>query len=501
MPVGWHEWDPMFQVDPGPTGPPYGCTVTLPRCLHLPVREFSVPRIYQSKASAHRHAAFNAYMALYDSGLLNESLLPAISVINPKDEELQAMLKDIEKRAGTASVSLQMNPWSPDDEIDGAADRMDMWWCSKLTIEDLAEFYLYTHRELVDLSDEPITLHHPTRGTIRVYLTDPQQITEASEPIAEAREYTRNLLWCFNGSRMKWDQLDFAYLLLPCESDSTWQERYEDVMNSEEHQRVVAEDEISVRADLFGEMFGYPDDIAIVRRSLVNGRPYRFERWRMEDEPLTEEEKGELRRSYGDDELDITYPLLVVRPFPRRTNFLLPIADKEDSGESPIQIKYHLLIPEESRIPLLSPNELESSFLLPSILRAVGMLSTVDSLARTLFSGSPLSTMPLTSLIPALTAPAAGERDNYQRLETLGDTVLKFITAVQLLAQHPHWHEGFLTKQKDHTVSNGNLAKVNLKRTIYRWIIRGMSYFYFERFANPSHFLRSVAQQEMETDV
>ena len=456
-------------------GPPYGSTVTLPRCLHVPVREFTVPRMYQNKASAHRHAAFKAYMSLYEHGLLNESLLPNISAVERKDEELQAMLKDVEKRAGTANVSLQMNPWLPDDEIDGAADRADLWWCSKLTIEGLLEFYLYTRREPAEISHEPIFLHHPIRGTIRVYLTDPQQVSGASEPIDDAREYTRNMFWCFNGSRMKWDQLDFAYLLLPCDTDSTWQERYEDVMNSKEHNRFTPEDEISVRADLFGEIFDYPDNITVVRRGIVNGKPYRFERWRTEDEPLTEEEEEELRRSYRYDDLDITYPLLVVQALPRRTNFLLPIAAKGESDSDKMPpVKYHLLLAEETRIPLLSPDELESSFLLPSIFRAVAMFSTVTSLSRSLFTGSPLAVIPITSLMPAITAPAAMERENYQRLETLGDTILKFVTCVQLLAQYPHWHEGFLTRKKDHVVTNGNLAKANLKRKIYRWIIRGM---------------------------
>lgn len=472
MPEGWHMVDPMLRTDPMPMGPPYGSTVTLPRCLHVPVREFTVPRVYQSKAAAHRHAAFKAYMSLYEYGLLNESLLPSISVLERKDEELQAMLKDVEKRSGTANVSLQMNPWFPDDEIDGASDGTDLWWCSKLTIEGLLEFYLYTRSEPAEISHEPIFLHHPIRGTIRVYLTDPQQVSAASEPIENAREYTRNAFWCFNGSRMKWDQLDFAYLLLPCDTDPTWRERYEDVMNSEEHNKFTPEDEISVRADLFGEIFGYPDDISIVRKGIVNGRPYRFERWRTEDEPLTEEEEAELRRSYRyGNLLDITYPLLVVQALPRRTNFLLPI--KGDPGEIP-PVKYHLLLPEETRIPLLSPDELESSFLLPSILRAVAMFSTVTSLSRSIFTNSPLSVIPITSLMPAITAPAAMERENYQRLETLGDTVLKFVTCLQLLAQYPHWHEGFLTRKKDHVVTNGNLAKINLKRKVYRWIIRGM---------------------------
>lgn len=34
-------------------------------------------------------------------------------------------------------------------------------------------------------------------------------------------------------------------------------------------------------------------------------------------------------------------------------------------------------------------------------------------------------------------------------------------------------HEGYLAKQKDHTVSNVRLAKISVRRSIFRYIIRG----------------------------
>jgi len=50
--------------------------------------------------------------------------------------------------------------------------------------------------------------------------------------------------------------------------------------------------------------------------------------------------------------------------------------------------------------------------------------------------------------------------------------VLKFITSIQLLAEYPLWHEGYLSRKKDHAVSNARLAKENILKKLYSWIIR-----------------------------
>ncbi|KAF8625629.1 hypothetical protein AX17_006814 [Amanita inopinata Kibby_2008] len=469
---GLDGFDYANQVAHAPGGPLYGSKVTLPRCLPLPVREYSVDCIYRSKISAHRHAAFEAYCALYEAGLLNDNLLPITSFIEPKlDDDVKAMLADVEKRSSTEKVSLQMNPWSLDEDVE--EDTEGMWWCSILTIEDIFSFYFFTRREPVEWEDgqEPV-LYRPGKEPIKVYLSSPEQVSEMDEQVELARDYTRRFFWCFNGSRMEWDHLDFSYLLLPCDDDSVWEERREDALSSDEHMRVVLEDEVSVRADVFGRMFSYPDDISVVKRGLHNGKSYAFVRWRTE--PLTEEEEEELYNSYSykDDDLEITYPLLVVRPLPPRTNFLIPVKKAADTDDAPRDVKYVHLLPEMTRIPLLSPTELECAFLMPSILRDVSMTLTVSSLSQSLFTGTTLAEIPIRLLINAMAAPAAGERCNYQRLESLGDTVLKFLTTLQLLAQYPLWHEGYLARKKDHTVSNNRLAKGNISKQLYRWIIR-----------------------------
>ena len=62
---GRHSFDGQSQGLPYTS--PYGSSVTLPRTLPLPERQFTVDRIYATKISAHRHAAFKAYRHLYEA--------------------------------------------------------------------------------------------------------------------------------------------------------------------------------------------------------------------------------------------------------------------------------------------------------------------------------------------------------------------------------------------------------------------------------------------------
>jgi dsRNA-specific ribonuclease len=53
----------------------------------------------------------------------------------------------------------------------------------------------------------------------------------------------------------------------------------------------------------------------------------------------------------------------------------------------------------------------------------------------------------------ATTSGAANFTASYERLEHLGDAVLKYCTHVQLAAQHPDWPESYLTAEKGRTGS------------------------------------------------
>ncbi|KAF5374334.1 hypothetical protein D9758_004670 [Tetrapyrgos nigripes] len=455
-PMGWHHFLSRSTALSNPYQGPWGATVTLPRTLPDNLRVFRTEVEYPTKTSAKRHAAFKAYVALYHNGLLSDQLLPIT------DHDVQEATEDIEKRVGMANVqSGQIDPWMATST---AFDQDTNWFYSELTFGDLPPLHIMTRTRMEPWGENngPI-LYLPTGENMQVTLCPRGRIDQLDDPelfIENARKYTFMLLASINGSRMDPDRMDFSYLFLPAYGrDDVWS-GYMDALDEESESQVYGS---NVNALEFGQMYDFPDDISMVRDGARFNKPYQFIDWYWDKEGLTEEEAEHLLERYG----EIDYPLVKVRPFHPRTNFLAP-----RSGAA-AELKHKYLIAKKCFVVLLSPDETKYVFLLPSVLRALSMSLTAQSLRRYLFGEtSPLSIIPDDLLTVAITAPVSQERKNYQRLETLGDTVLKFIVVIQLLAEHPAWPEGYLTKAKDHAVSNVRLAKENLSRNVFQWIIR-----------------------------
>ncbi len=73
----------------------------------------------------------------------------------------------------------------------------------------------------------------------------------------------------------------------------------------------------------------------------------------------------------------------------------------------------------------------------------------------------------------ALTHPSADERPHYERLEFLGDAVLKLIVSRWLYDRHPGLDEGGMTKVRARTVSDETLARVALTMDLGPHLILG----------------------------
>ncbi|KAH9890583.1 hypothetical protein C8Q73DRAFT_652216 [Cubamyces lactineus] len=72
------------------------------------------------------------------------------------------------------------------------------------------------------------------------------------------------------------------------------------------------------------------------------------------------------------------------------------------------------------------------------------------------------------ALVQALTLPSASTSFNNQRLETLGDAVLKLAAVVHLFNKFPHRHEGQLDSMKRVSVSNRTLLARAVERCLER---------------------------------
>ena len=90
----------------------------------------------------------------------------------------------------------------------------------------------------------------------------------------------------------------------------------------------------------------------------------------------------------------------------------------------------------------------------------------------------------------AITAPSSQWPINYQRLEFLGDSILKFIVATHAFLKHPLWHEGYLSKFKDLLVSNERLTRAAVSAHLEKFICVD--------FITPKHFMFSPHMNQMQ---
>ncbi|KAH9978359.1 P-loop containing nucleoside triphosphate hydrolase protein [Russula compacta] len=471
-PLGWH----ADRTQRPPYTGPYGCTITLPRQVNPRLRSFSTPQIHRTKVSARRNVAFQAYHALYENALLNEHLLPLTSAL--LESEVQDLLKDIDRREGTTLVSRQMDPWRVSS--DHNADKR--WWSTILEVDGLPSLRMLTQAALPPLrkGEHPI-IHTRECSPFKVWVRREETPIIAGDDddiLARAKEFTRRFFWPMYGPRMKWDQTDFLHLFIPVdESPTVWDERR--TLASCLSSSATGGQTLFAPFSWFERHYGQVDDVFLVSGTGFGGKSYQFTG--MRDTPLTPEEKADLKRRYvrkdnGDRvaKLEITYPLIEARSLVKH-KFLTPIPE-EPKGMDAVSQKQHrksvLLLKEFTLVALISSHEAKYAQWAPSIIRHFQMVSTVSSMRDTLFRGTPLAEIPLHLLLTATTAPVAQEPNNYQRLETLGDTTLKYAVSIQLLSANPLWHEGYLSRRKDHAVSNVNLAKAAMARQLYKWIIR-----------------------------
>ncbi|KAJ1943199.1 Dicer-like protein 1, partial [Linderina macrospora] len=71
----------------------------------------------------------------------------------------------------------------------------------------------------------------------------------------------------------------------------------------------------------------------------------------------------------------------------------------------------------------------------------------------------------------AITASSSSMDCNYQRLETLGDSMLKLVTSTMLFVAHPGDHEGLLTSRRENLVSNAHLFVLATRMSLAESII------------------------------
>jgi len=107
--------------------------------------------------------------------------------------------------------------------------------------------------------------------------------------------------------------------------------------------------------------------------------------------------------------------------------------------------------------------------IIPSIMRRLEIYMLASLLSITTLKD--VNIQDLNLIVTAISAPNAREVGNYQRLEFIGDSVLKLCTSIQLIAEYPLWHEGYLSYKKDMLVSNARLSRASIESGLDKFII------------------------------
>ncbi|CAZ82740.1 unnamed protein product [Tuber melanosporum] len=422
--------------------PLYMAEVLLPNCIAPEVRRARSREAWGTEKWAKRDAAFEAYLALRQlqgDPLIDDHLMPLLQT----DPDIADATKKLEKRPSKVAVDNTMDPWSEKKwEEDTVA------FATPITLNMPSSggpvvVEILTHFACPDVAKIMV---YRTNSDIGEVTVGPSRCLGVNPRIIErGKKTTYALLSCIFGSRMKPGVKDFPYLFVPKNEADDWVERG---------------DEVPVTLlDAYRTREASPD-IGIIKDNSQNGVRYVIQRWRS---GVTPEEHENLLDRYKGRAIDQNGVFIEAIRLSGRRDFLHPESNEPSSESST------LLIPELCTVDVVPWKYSQFAMYLPGIIRRIEMSFIAADLERTLLHPVGFNSIP--KMVTALSASSARESTDYQRFEFLGDSVLKFLTSVNLLDEHPFWHEGYLTRKKEQMVANSRLARAAIDNRLAKWII------------------------------
>lgn len=380
------------KTEVGSGAPTFSATVTLPSALPHHLRKFQGGGGWKSEKNAMKDAAFHACLALYHEGLVGDHLLP----INHKSQEAE------EEAALTRPESL-FNPWV----------QIAQKW------ETTTDKWLYAY-EFID--HEYIT---PVRFEIALPVELPRPRDIAVHPEEEIEWSVR----CTSVRKISNEEFldlpDHTSTLLAMHFGHRW------VVEDRDHVIKVIYETKDLSRDQIGSVpFSESIDAVIEKRVLVRdlkNSPFHYVR-KIPSKPL----KEEVQHPFNEYEDAPDEPYLVVEQWTRRSDLLHPL--RADQMKSICSKPYRYVLPiSRATVDKVPRRAVKFGMLIPSIIHDLEVQLIASELASTLLE--PVGISDLQLVLEAISARSAAEPVDYERLEFLGDSVLKFCTVVQAYSE------------------------------------------------------------------
>ncbi|KAK2625821.1 hypothetical protein QTJ16_005133 [Diplocarpon rosae] len=394
--------------------------VILPLSVDESVRVAESQRSWLSEKNAMKDAAFQSYVALHKNGLVNDNLLPTVgNEIVPDDLRTSS-----DARSSLESVHEQLNPW--------------VYIAQAWKTDPVIHQYIITFQSLevailipAHLQQmPPFKLYWDAQTEFSLDITM-RTGRISSEMRSKALDDTWALLQTAFGTRFTIERKPLVLQF---------------VANEHLSQMMGTED---VQISRINETTG------LIRDKLCPSVAYIFKEFL-----ATKPDIGLVQCPYDGYQDSEESAHLSLERLHRRSDFINRVALSSPAASKK---PYATVLPDN--MPLKYH---QFGRLIPSIMHRFERYLLATMLSDTILKEVGISDHKL--IVTAITCSASSE-DNYQRLEFLGDTVLKLCTSIELMAKYPLWHEGYLTMLKGRIVSNSSLFAAAILTGLDRFII------------------------------
>lgn len=366
-------------------------TVILPISVPQCVRQATGTRPWRSEKLACMDAAFQAYQALYHEGLIADNLLPLRSSLE----------RSVEGRNGLMPVGALYNPWL-DIARAWTENSVSPLHRRKLRILSqngsvVSEFELILPGPMPKL--EPLTMWWDYDTQLTLYLEQDTVMQDGDDEIGNITDHTPALLALAYGHRRMEikDDCVVRFILPSC----------------------------SLSRDQIGNVPFTPD--LVVNGSLLclvrDGREYQSHHPYYFDAFLSSKPPMELiQKVYkGFETVPDDMAHVAVRKWPRKTGFF---HRPEPPQQSPSTKPYSCVIPANTTtVDSIHIVHAELGSLIPSVIHYLELYLLAAHLARSLLA--PLNLSNTSLIVQAICASSARTPENYERIEFLGDSILK----------------------------------------------------------------------------
>ncbi|KAF2262376.1 P-loop containing nucleoside triphosphate hydrolase protein [Lojkania enalia] len=411
--------------------------VLLPLSIDPAYREFKSEFSWNTERMAKNEAAFQAYKALHQGGLVNDNLLPSHEV--DIDEEAEFNIPSI--TPSLVEVSSPYDPWVVVAKCQQQNPRA--YHRILLELKDMGSeplfMVLMTPRAMPEIPEVPLYWNKSRTFSIKSSRLPDTVVSE--EGLDTLRAITWKLLYSVFYSRMQEKRRDFLWLLFPCES------------------RDLTPDYPQLRA-LDVKTDGH--DLASVR---LEEKHTKLADWGLVS--IQGDARKYIVQGINHEKHDGVQ--LQVARMPKRRDFLHRVVERNEENGAYSRIDF--LNAKDCVVSNLPAAYSIFALFVPSMLHKYETHMVVETLRTTILEPVTINPGRLDLIVSAITSSGTGEESNYQRLEFLGDCILKFIASVHLMAAHLTWPESFLTKKKGKIVSNGFLARATKTIGLDRFII------------------------------